>query len=107
MSLYAIRLPDGRLIRDPGWHCVADVMAGAHGQGSTSVVGEVIEIPWCGHTDGRCDGVRIGEQCRRPVERVWDDEPDYEGITADRASRHDTDTSAVEYAGEGEETWNR
>ena len=98
MTLYAIRLPDGRLIRDPGWHCVADVMAGT---------GEVIEIPWCGHTDGRCDGVRIGDQCRRPTERVWDDEPDYEGIAADRASQRDTDTSAAEYAGEGNQTWNR
>lgn len=41
---YAIRLPDGRLITDPGWHSVADVMAGAHGQGGTRVVGDLVRL---------------------------------------------------------------
>lgn len=39
-----ILLPDGALITDPDWHCVADVMRGAHGQGSHRVVGELVEI---------------------------------------------------------------
>ena len=44
MSRLAIRLPDGTLITDPDWLCVADVMRGAHGQGSTRVTGELVEV---------------------------------------------------------------
>lgn len=44
MVTLAIRLPGGRLITDPEWHCVADVMRGTHGQGSTRVVGELVEV---------------------------------------------------------------
>lgn len=42
--MLAIRLPDGRLITDPEWHTVSDVMRGCHGQGSTRVVGELVEL---------------------------------------------------------------
>lgn len=41
----AIRLDDGTLITDPGWHTVADVMASAHGQGVTRMPGELVRIP--------------------------------------------------------------
>lgn len=44
MPRYAIRLPDGRLITDPDWHCPADVMRGAHGQGVTRMPGELIRL---------------------------------------------------------------
>jgi hypothetical protein len=40
-----ILLPDGRLITDPDWQCVADVMKSAHGQGYKSVTGELVEVP--------------------------------------------------------------
>lgn len=43
-GLYAIRLDDGRLITDPTWHSVADVMRGAHGQGVTRVVGKLVRL---------------------------------------------------------------
>lgn len=41
----AIQLPDGTLITDPDWQCVADVMRSAHGQGVTRMPGELIELP--------------------------------------------------------------
>lgn len=34
---YAIRLPDGSLVRDPSWRCTADVMRSTHGQGERAV----------------------------------------------------------------------
>lgn len=40
----AIRLPNGELICDPEWECVADVMRSAHGQGVTRMPGELIEL---------------------------------------------------------------
>jgi hypothetical protein len=43
--MLALRLPDGTLVRDPEWHCVADVMRGCHGQAITRVVGELVALP--------------------------------------------------------------
>lgn len=34
---YAIRLPNGSLVRDPSWRCPADVMRSTHGQGERTV----------------------------------------------------------------------
>ena len=42
--MLAIRLPNGRLIQDPAWYCVADVMAGTHGLGFRCVIGELVTL---------------------------------------------------------------
>lgn len=42
--MYAIRMPDGRLITDPEWLCPADVMRSSHGHGVTQMPGELVEI---------------------------------------------------------------
>ena len=44
MPRYEIHLPDGKVIRDPSWQCVADVMRGAHGQGVTRMPGELVRV---------------------------------------------------------------
>jgi hypothetical protein len=44
MVLYAIQLPDGRLITDPEWRCPADVMRGAHGHGVNQMPGELVRL---------------------------------------------------------------
>lgn len=38
-----IRLPDGQVVTDPEWRCVADVMRGAAAHGRR-VIGELVEI---------------------------------------------------------------
>lgn len=43
MRTLAIRLDDGRLIRDDTWHTVSDVIAGAHGQGERRVAGVLVD----------------------------------------------------------------
>lgn len=42
--MLGIRLPDGTLITDPDWHCVADVMRGAHAHGGNRVTGDLIDL---------------------------------------------------------------
>lgn len=43
--MLALRLPDGTMIHDPEWTCVADVMRGSHEQGIARVTGELVTLP--------------------------------------------------------------
>lgn len=50
-GLLAIRQPDGSLVSDPEWHCVADVMRSAHGRGITAIDGELVRLDQEGTDD--------------------------------------------------------
>lgn len=42
MKEYGLLLDDGQLIVGPGWACVADVIASAHGHGMNQVPGKLV-----------------------------------------------------------------
>lgn len=59
----ALLLPDGILVRDSGWRCVADVMAGFGGFGMKRAIGVIVDAETLVQVyppqlmDGECSGI--------------------------------------------------